>query len=176
MTEPKPGKWGLWYVGDTGYATREEALDAIQQQKGQGSPKTESSPIWKLAMFACIATLVGWAGLHWWESGAEDRARDRAREAERRELLAAIEKSRLESLRLCQTTITRLALYGKPSGPGYAQGQEVPGAWVFVWPHGSFHFKNGFGVDVPQWARCEVHMDTGNITSLVVTGKTIIGN
>lgn len=176
MTEPKPGKWGLWYVVNTGYATRKEALEAIQQQKGEDSPNIAPNPIWKFAVLTCIATLVGWAGMHWWGAGAEDRARDRAREAERKELLAAIEKSRLEALLLCQTTITRLALYGKPSGPGYAQGQEVPGTWVFVWPHGSFHFKNGFGTDVPQWARCEVHMDTGKITSLVVTGKTIISS
>lgn len=170
MEEPKQGKWGLWYANGTGHATKEDALQSIQQRKNGKPPQGGPSPIWKWAVLSCVAALFGWAVLHWWDSGAADRAK----KAERRELLAAIDQSRLNSLKLCQNTITRLASYGKPSGPGYIQGQEAPGAWVFLWPHGSFYFKNGFGIDVPQWARCEVHMDTGRITSLVLTGQEII--
>src|SRR5690606_37193242 len=93
--------------------------------------------------------------------------------------IAAVEKAemreRLNALERCRKSIKSTAEYGEPYIPGNAQVRtpHAENVWQFIWPQGSFHFKNAFGVEVPQWARCEVDIPTGRISRLIVTGREV---
>lgn len=117
--------------------------------------------------WAAVVAILAAAGLAWWwASSAESRASDAESRAE--------QKVKMDALLRCQKAIEVVAQYGKNSRPGYTAGKKIGDVWQFLWPHGSFHFKNGFGVDVPQSARCEVEASTGRIVYLFVSGQTII--
>ena len=174
MEEPKQGKWGLWYADGTGHATKEAALKSMQSKvkaTQTEAAKAQRKHIKGLAIFAVAAIALA-LGAFWWNSGKAERAR-----ASR---IAAIEKaehkSKMDALLKCQKAIASVAAYGGSNNPGHTSGRKAGGTWQFLWPQGSFHFKNGFGVEVPQWARCEVDMDSGRIRTLVVSGAGIIGN
>lgn len=174
MEEPKQGKWGLWYVNGIGHATREEAIKSAQSKAVGGahaSGANESTGAIRILVIMLVSIGVVWAGASWWISGKAERAERNFAET----MAKAERQDRMNALLRCQKTIESVALYGKSNSPGYADGKRIDGAnvWQFLWPQGSFYFKNGFGVDVPQWARCEVDVPTGRISRLIVTGREI---
>lgn len=173
MEEPKQGKWGLWYANGAGHATREEALKAIQSRKandaGASSRRMDSGP-GRIVIVLLAAVVVGAPVVSWWLDGREERAERRFAEA----MAEAEREDMLEALSSCQRAIGLAAAYGKSNNPGYTQGKRIGNVWQFLWPRGSFHFKNGFGVDVPQSARCEVAVSTGKIVRLIVSGEEIV--
>ena len=75
------------------------------------------------------------------------------------------------SLRVCQDAILSQAKFGDsetpPAVPNHGSGDE----FYFAWPHGSFHFKNGFNASVKMSASCIGKISTGQITSLTVNGQ-----
>lgn len=173
--EAKQGKWGLWYVeGSTaGHATKEQAeeslTDTVPQHVPAGAEK-EAKSNWGPAKWA-LAAILAVGAFFWWQSGADERAAN----ARLKAAADAERKTRMAALLSCQKAIRATARYGGADMPPY-----VPATWnastlQFIWPEGSFHFKNGFGVSVPQWARCQVDTDKSRITYLVVTGTAVIG-
>lgn len=119
---------------------------------------------------AAILAVIFLLGYVWWESGADERAADRKRTEGERESKRAEWRARS----VCGRSIASLAAYGKDNDPGVGRGLYENGQWHFSWPHGSFHFKNAFGVEVPQSALCTVDEKTGEIEYLMVSGKEII--
>ncbi|NYT22982.1 hypothetical protein H0A73_05165 [Alcaligenaceae bacterium] len=180
MEEPRQGKWGLWYANGSGHATREEALKSIQSKmsddakmasaaKESGACESAGAVRILLIMLAVVGSV--WAGVSWWNSGKAERTERNFAEA----MAKAERQDRMNALLRCQKAIASVAAYGNSNNPGHAPGKRIEGVnvWQFLWPQGSFHFKNGFGVDVPQWARCEVDVPTGRISRLMVTGREI---
>lgn len=174
MAEPTQGKWGLWYIeGSTsGFATKEEAIQSAQARKAGAATKRQSEWAGTVKSGVIVLALIALplASLSWWKSGSAERyERSKLAAAQRTE-----DQSRLDALFKCQKEIATVAAYGKQSGPGSTGARKSGDTWQFIWPQGSFHFKNAFGVDVPQWARCEVSAPTGRISRLIVTGRDVI--
>lgn len=117
---------------------------------------------WSIAAGVLVAVWLAW----WWVASEDSRAISAKESAE--------QKAKMEALSLCQKTIGAVASYGSGNTPGHTSGRKIKDMWQFLWPHGSFQFKNGFGVDIPQSARCEVNVLTGRIVYLSVSGATII--
>ncbi len=120
--------------------------------------------------FLLLLLVIGAGGYFWWQSGAESREQ----EAEIAALLKAERAAKFEALHACRTVIAATAKYGTDNRPGFREPTYSRGAWQFVWPHGSFFFKNGFGVEVPQSAACVVAESNGEIIYLSVSGNELI--
>lgn len=125
----------------------------------------------KGGLFAFIVIVLAVAvGYFWWQSGAETR--------ERNAKIAALKKAerdaKFQAAYTCRKAIAVTAAYGKDNMPGHREPGYSNGLWQIVWPQGSFYFKNGFGVDVPQSAACFVSESTGEIIYLSVSGREII--
>lgn len=144
---------GLWVIeGNELHTFRTKA--AAEGYLGVSSRRVNKSAIKLLLVFAAVAFGI------WAASGLNNGKTDDA--------------GKMDALLLCQKAIEAAALYGNDNRPGHTFGKKIGEVWQFLWQHGSFHFKNGFGVDVPQSARCEVDVSTGRIVYLFVSGQTII--
>lgn len=143
-------------------------------RRDTGKQERSNDAVFKWIAMVALAGLAIWAAsssaIRWWESGAEERERqDRIAQ-----LKSEIQSSQQQAFMSCRKAILAAAAYGKPSGPGRIEPSGTSASWVFSWPHGSFYFQNGFGAEVPQSARCEVHVDSGQILSLVISNREII--
>lgn len=163
--EPEKGERGLWYVGTVGFATKEQAQAYIDRgMKHFDVPVIKNpGPLYglKWPLFALTLFIVVVGSFSWWLMGGS-RSDDPDREARRAALLS------------CQKTIAAAAKFGKKEYPPYPTVQTNNDYFIFSWKAGDFYFKNGFGVDVPQSAHCEVNRRTGRIEHLDISGKIMI--
>lgn len=174
MQEPKQRPDGLWYIEDSnyGFATKKDAFEGLQQRLSAPADRRKAKATHrnKRIILVICAALAFVISVFWWRSGAESRAE--------KTLIATQQKAELlfkrESLLLCQKTISATAVYGRQGLSVYTEGRVAGGSLQFLWPQGAFYFKNGFGVEVPQSARCEVNLKTGKISYLVVSGQVIV--
>lgn len=74
----------------------------------------------------------------------------------------------------CQQRISATAEYGDAETPPYSKNWAKGDEFMFAWPRGSFHFKNGFGASVPMSASCTGAISTGEIQHLTVNSKDVI--
>lgn len=181
MEEPQQGKWGLWYVNGIGHATKEEAMRSAQSKADADSAKkignpnatgsSESTGAVRVLLIMISVVVAAGIGISWWNSGKAERTERNFAEA----MAKAERQDRMNALLRCQKAIASVAAYGNSNNPGHAHGKRIDdtNVWQFLWPQGSFHFKNAFGVEVPQWARCEVDIPTGRISRLIVTGREV---
>lgn len=178
-------KYGFWRVDGAGaFSTEKEArahlaeVDAAKDEAEAAQRERQSSSTTRVVIGFIAAGVVIGGFLAWWNTGEEERAaraaekaeiaRDEARWAtERREVAAAFN--------VCQKAIVGTAKFGGAQSPpsSAVQAYRAEGALVLRWDSGTFHFKNGFGVDVPQWALCQVDSSSKKIVNLVVTGTVI---
>lgn len=75
----------------------------------------------------------------------------------------------------CQQRIAGLAEFGGAETPPYTKNWGKGDEFYFAWPTGSFHFKNGFGTNVPMSASCTGFVSTGEIMRLTLNGNDIGG-
>lgn len=176
MSEPRRGKYGLWYVDGICYrfATREEALTHVVDERARRRQERRAKrrAIAKWTVLTGVSLLFAAVVATWWRGGAEERDLMARIEAHREE----VQRSRSRALQACQEAIAVSATYGERRSPGHSDGFQTSGVWLFYWPDGSFYYQNAFGVEVPQSARCEVERETGRILSLVISGKEVLRN
>jgi len=78
------------------------------------------------------------------------------------------------ALLACQQRIAGTAEFGDSETPPYSKNWAKGDEFMFAWPRGSFHFKNGFGAAVPMSASCTGLISTEEIQHLTVNGKDIL--
>jgi len=78
------------------------------------------------------------------------------------------------ALLACQQRIAGLADYGGAETPPYAKNHGKGDEFYFAWQRGSFHFRNGFGAEVPMSASCTGVVSTGEIQHLTLNGKNVL--
>lgn len=79
-----------------------------------------------------------------------------------------------DALYSCQEAILSLAQYGDAERPPYRTPELSKNSALYEWERGAFHFKNGFGVKVPQSASCLATKD--KILFLSLGGETLIND
>jgi len=163
--EPVQGERGLWYVGTVGFATKGQAQAYIDRGmkhfdvpeiKSVGSFYGLKLPLFVVALLVVLGGVFGW----WVVTGRIDKDPER--------------KQRMDALLVCQKAIASVAQFGKKEYPPYPLVQSGEDAFIFLWKSGDFYFKNAFGVDVPQSARCEVNKSTGRIQYLTVSATVLV--
>lgn len=172
--EPEKGKYGLWYAGTVGFATKEEAqeyinsggksrhedLIGIDAQKGASGTHTHvvrestSTIVWLSIAAIALVAFVGWFLLS--IKGEGDSS----------------SKVAASALTRCQQAILSTAKYGDAESPPYRTPELTKSSALFVWEAGSFHFRNGFGAKVPQSAECLATKD--EIKYLEMNGEVLI--
>lgn len=78
------------------------------------------------------------------------------------------------ALLACQQRIAGTAEFGDSETPPYSKNWAKGDEFMFAWPRGSFHFKNGFGASLPMSASCTGVVSSGEIQHLTVNGKDVI--
>lgn len=172
--EPEKGKYGLWYAGTVGFATKEQAQEYIDSsgksrpenvietkaQKGANGAhihvagESTSTIVWLLVAAIALVAFVGWFFLSM-RDGEGSGSRVAA-----------------SALTRCQQAILSTAKYGDAESPPYRTPELTKSSALYVWEVGSFHFKNGFGVKVPQSAKCLATKD--EIIYLEMNGEVLI--
>lgn len=163
--KPEKGERGLWYVGTVGFATEKEAQAYIDRgMKHFDVPEVETVgrlyglklPLLALALLVILGVVAG----RWLASGGGESDPEK--------------KQRMAALLICQKAIASSARYGKTEYPPYPEVKSGDGFFLFLWKSGDFYFKNAFGADVPQSARCEVDKQSGRIQHLAISGKVLV--
>ncbi|MCQ9618402.1 hypothetical protein L1889_18350 [Paenalcaligenes niemegkensis] len=187
MEEPRQDENGIWHAGDGAFATKEQAEDYLIKSSEKlisrrndglwvirgidghtfsrkadaeaylGRSTTPKNNLWASVFPLLLVGVLG-VSVAYLFTGKRNGG----------------DKAKMDALFLCQKSIAATAAYGKQNLPGYSEGQEGAEAWQFLWPHGTFYFKNAFGVDVPQSAKCQVDLQTGRISYLLVSDREII--
>jgi hypothetical protein len=78
-----------------------------------------------------------------------------------------------DALLACQQRIAGAAEFGNAETPPYSKNWAKGDEFMFAWPRGSFHFKNGFGASIPMSASCTGVVSSGEIRHLTVNGKEV---
>lgn len=152
--KPEKGDYDLWYAGTVGFATKEEAQahidrgnrhphevqhdEMLKNMEAADLAKKNKTTMWLL--FTLVSAVI-FAVLFAIRFNSNDDGR--------RQMLS-------QALSSCQKVILSLAKYGDAERPPYRTPEATGRVVSYSWEKGSFHFKNGFGVKVPQSAVCMV--------------------
>lgn len=80
-----------------------------------------------------------------------------------------------DALTACQTAIKRAATNPSAAEIPFTKNHGTAGEYYFAWPHGSgLRLQNDLGALVDASASCTVAADGTTVTSLSISGDTII--
>lgn len=73
----------------------------------------------------------------------------------------------------CRNVIVAAAKWGDAERPPLAENGAGLDGFLFSWPRGSFHFRNGYGGKMPMSAVCNGSLSGGYIERVVLNGDVI---